>query len=135
MDFTLTDEQQQWQQKARTFAQECLRPIALERDRISDPRATFDWDVVKRGSALGFRTAVVPEEWGGHGIDFVTQAAVMAELARGDMPIAKTFSQCWKWSHLIMAQCNEEQKERFLRPFIADDTFLLGQAGTEPKMG
>jgi alkylation response protein AidB-like acyl-CoA dehydrogenase len=27
----------------------------------------------------------------------------------------------------------DEQKERFLRPFIADDTFLLGQAGTEPN--
>jgi alkylation response protein AidB-like acyl-CoA dehydrogenase len=135
MDFTLTEEQQQWQQKARTFAQESLRPIALARDRISGPRDTFDWDVIKKGSKLGFRTAIVPKEWGGHGIDFVTQAVVMAELARGDMPIAKTFSQCWKWSHLIMAQCNDEQKERFLRPFIADDTFLLGQAGTEPNTG
>ncbi|MGZ8198212.1 MAG: acyl-CoA dehydrogenase family protein [Burkholderiales bacterium] len=135
MDFTLTDEQQEWQQKARKFAEEALRPIALERDRIADPRETFDWEVIKKGSRLGFRTAVVSKEWGGHGIDFVTQAVVMAELARADMPMAKTFSQCWKWSHLIMAQCNDEQKERFLKPFVADDTFLLGQAGTEPNTG
>ncbi|MGZ8264113.1 MAG: acyl-CoA dehydrogenase family protein, partial [Burkholderiales bacterium] len=108
MDFTLTDEQQEWQQKARKFAEEALRPIALERDRIAAPRETFDWEVIKKGSRLGFRTAVVSKEWGGHGIDFVTQAVVMAELARADMPIAKTFSQCWKWSHLIMAQCNDE---------------------------
>jgi alkylation response protein AidB-like acyl-CoA dehydrogenase len=72
MDFTLTDEQLAWQQKARTFAQERLRPIALARDRIADPRETFDWEVIKTGSRLGFRTAVVPKEWGGHGIDFVT---------------------------------------------------------------
>jgi len=135
MDVTLTEEQRAWQQKARRFAEEELRPVTLQRDRISDPRATFDWDIIRKGSQLGFRTAVVAREFGGHGIDMVTQALVIAELARGDGPIAKTFSQCWKWSHLIAGACTQEQKERFLRPFVADDTFLLGQAGTEPNTG
>ncbi len=135
MDVTLTEEQRAWQQKARRFAEDELRPVALERDQISDPRATFDWDLVRKGSQLGFRTAVVAKEFGGHGIDMVTQALVIAELARGDGPMAKTFSQCWKWSHLIAGACTPEQKERFLRPFVADDTFLLGQAGTEPNTG
>ena len=135
MDVTLTEEQRAWQQKARRFAEEELRPVTLKRDRISDPRATFDWEIIKKGSQLGFRTAVVAREYGGHGIDMVTQALVIAELARGDGPMAKTFSQCWKWSHLIAGACTHEQKERFLRPFVADDTFLLGQAGTEPNTG
>ncbi len=116
MDVSLSEGQRAWQLKARQFAQEIIAPVSVERDRIARRRRAFDWDVIKKGSKLGFRTAIVPKEWGGHGIDFVTQAVVMAELARGDMPIAKTFSQCWKWSHLIMAQCNDEQKERFLRP-------------------
>jgi acyl-CoA dehydrogenase len=77
----------------------------------------------------------VPKEWGGEGTDFVTQAVVMAELARGDSAISKTFSQNWKWSHLISATCTEEQKERFLRPFVADDTFLLGKGISEPGAG
>jgi len=77
----------------------------------------------------------VPKEWGGHGADFVTQALVMAELARGDSAISKTFSQCWKWSHLIAECCTPDQKERFLKPFVEDDTFLLGLAGTEPSAG
>jgi alkylation response protein AidB-like acyl-CoA dehydrogenase len=135
MDVSLTEEQRAWQLKARKFAQEELRPISLQRDRISDPRATFDWDIIRKGSQLGFRTAVVAKEWGGHGIDLVTQALVIAELARGDGPMAKTFSQCWKWSHLIAAGCTDDQKERFLKPFVADDTYLLGQAGTEPNSG
>ncbi len=133
MDFSLNEEQRAWQLKAREFAQEELRPISLQRDRTSDPRRTFDWDVIKKGSKLGFRTAVVPKEWGGYGIGYVTQALVMAELAKGDSPIAKTFSQCWKWSHLIVAQCTQDQKERFLKPFLGDDTYLLGHAGTEPN--
>ena len=59
----------------------------------------------------------------------------MAELAKGDSAISKTFSQCWKWSHLIAATCSEEQKRRFLKPFLEDDTFLLGKGISEPGAG
>ena len=135
MNVSLTEDQRAWQLKARKFAQEELRPVSLERDRISDPRETFDWDIIRKGSRLGFRTAVVAKDWGGHGIDFVTQALVIAELARGDSAIAKTFSQCWKWSHLIAAFCTPDQQQRFLKPFLADETYLLGHAGTEPNSG
>jgi alkylation response protein AidB-like acyl-CoA dehydrogenase len=84
MDFALSNEQCAWQMTARKFAQEEIRPISLQRDEIEDPRETFDWEIIKKGSRLGFRTMAVPKEWGGHGTDFVTQALVMAELARGD---------------------------------------------------
>src|SRR5881409_2370580 len=135
MDFTLSNEQRAWQMTARKFAEEEIRPISLERDDIADPRETFDWEIMKKGSRLGFRTMAVPKEWGGHGTDFVTQALVMAELARGDSTISKTFSQCWKWSHLIAAACSEEQKRRFPKPFLEDDTFLLGKGISEPSAG
>jgi alkylation response protein AidB-like acyl-CoA dehydrogenase len=75
----------------------------------------------------------VPKAWGGHGLDLVTQAIVMAELAKADSAIAKTFSQCWKWSHLITTICTPDQKKRFIKPFMEDDTYLLGYAATEPN--
>ena len=65
----------------------------------------------------------------------VTQVLMMAELAKADSAISKTFSQCWKWSQLIAAVCTEDQKERFLKPFIADDTYLPGLASNEPVGG
>jgi alkylation response protein AidB-like acyl-CoA dehydrogenase len=135
MDFTLSNEQRAWQMTARKFAQEEIRPISLKRDAICDPRETFDWGIIKNGSKLGFRTMAVAKEWGGHGTDFVTQALVMAELAKADSAISKTFSQCWKWSHLIAATCTDEQKRRFLSPFLEDDTFLLGKGISEPGAG
>lgn len=135
MDFALSDEQREWQMKARKFAEEEIRPISLERDAIPTARETWDWDIIRKGSRLGFRTMAVPKEWGGHGTDFVTQALVMAELARGDSAISKAFSQNWKWSHLISQSCTEEQKQRFLPPFVADDTFVLGKGITEPGAG
>ncbi|OGA05374.1 MAG: hypothetical protein A2W68_08880 [Betaproteobacteria bacterium RIFCSPLOWO2_02_64_14] len=135
MDFSLNEEQRGWQMEARRFAEDEIRPLSLQRDRIADPRGTFDWAIIRRGSRLGLRTLAVPKEWGGGGADFVTQAVVIAELARGDSAIAKTFSQSWKWCHLIADRCTPEQRERFLNPFLADDTFVLGGGITEPNAG
>lgn len=135
MLYTFTEEQLAWQKKAREFALEVIRPRSLERDQIADPFKTFDWDLIRQGSKLGFRTAAAPKAYGGHGIDFVSQVLVMAELARGDSAISKAFSQNWKWSHLIAENCTADQKERFLKPFIEDDTYLLGSASTEPNAG
>ena len=135
MDFELNAEQRAWQSKARAFAEEEIRPLSLAREAVADPVKTFDWEIIKKGSRLGFRTAVVPREWGGHGIDHVTQALVMSELARADSAISKTFSQCWKFSHRIARACTPDQRERFLTPFLEDDTFLIGGASTEPNAG
>src|SRR6478735_7524208 len=115
MDFSLSNEQRSWQMTARKFAEEQIKPITLDLDEAPDAHGTFDWDIVEKGSWLGFRT--------------------MAVLARGDSASSKTFSQNWKWSHLISAACNAEQKERFLRPFVADHRFLLGKGITEPTAG
>ena len=135
MDFTLNEEQRSWQEKARKFADEEIRPVSLARDRILDPKETWDWELIKKGSRLGFRTLAVPKEYGGPGADYVSQAIVMAELARGDSAVSKAFSQNWKWSHLIAAVCTPEQKARFLTAFLADDTFVMGKGITEPNAG
>ncbi len=135
MDFSFTEEQTAWQMKARKFAMEEIRPISIARDLITDPAQTFDWEIIKKGSQLGFRTLAVPKAWGGHGVDLVTQVLVMTELAKADTAISKTFSQCWKWSQLIAAVCTDDQKERFLKPFIADDTYVLGLGSNEPSGG
>ena len=59
----------------------------------------------------------------------------MAELASGDSAMSKAFSQNWKWSHLIAEFCTHDQKERFLKPFLADDTYVIGSGSTEPNAG
>ena len=135
MDFSLNEEQRAWQMKARKFADEEIRPISLQREQIADPFEAWDWEIIKKGSKLGFRTMAVPKEWGGPGTDFVTQALVMEELAKADSAISKAFSQNWKWSHLISQACSDEQKKRFLPQFLADDTFVLGKGITEPNAG
>ncbi len=135
MDHLLTDTQRAWQLKAREFAETEIRPLSLARDQIAAPAETIDWEIIKKGSRLGIRTAAVPTEYGGHGIDFTTQALMIAEMAKADSAIAKSFSQSWKWSHLIVDNGNDEQKKRFFDAFVNDDTFVLGGGITEPNAG
>ncbi|HET6491614.1 MAG TPA: acyl-CoA dehydrogenase family protein [Burkholderiales bacterium] len=135
MDFSLNEEQRGWQMEARKFAQDEIRPISLPRDQIEGGFEPWDWDIIEKGSKLGFRTLAVPKEWGGPGADFVSQALVMAELAKGDSAISKAFSQNWKWSHLIASACTQDQKERFLKPFLADHRYVMGRGITEPNAG
>ena len=135
MDFSLNEDQRAWQMKARKFAAEVIRPLSLKREQVADPKETWDWDLIRKGSEQGFRTLVVPKKFGGYEVDFVTQALVMAELAKADSAISKAFSQNWKWSHLISSSCNDDQKERFLKPFVADHAYVIGSASTEPNSG
>ncbi len=135
MDFSLNEEQRHWQSEARKFSDEELRPRSLERDQIEGGFAPWDWGIIEKGSRLGFRTLAVPKDWGGPGADFVSQALVMAELARGDSAMSKAFSQNWKWSHLIASACTHDQKERFLKPFLADHRYVMGRGITEPNAG
>ena len=135
MDHLLNDTQRKWQLKARQFAEEEIRPLSIVCDQIAEPAGTFDWNIIKKGSALGIRTAAVPDEYGGHGIDFTTQTLMITEMAKADSAIAKTFSQSWKWSHLIVDNGNPEQKKRFFDAFVNDDQFVLGGGITEPHAG
>jgi len=135
MDFSLNEVQRGWQLKAREFARDEIRPLSLRRDQLEGGFAPWDWDIIRKGSRLGFRTLAVPEDWGGPAADFVTQGLVMAELACGDSAVSKAFSQNWKWSHLIAENCTKDQKERFLKTFLADDTYTMGAGSTEPNAG
>jgi alkylation response protein AidB-like acyl-CoA dehydrogenase len=135
MDFALNETQRHWQTEARHFAKEVLLPASLKRDQIEGGREPWDWDIIKAGSKLGFRTFTVPKDLGGHGADFISQAIVMSELAKADSAMSKAFSQNWKWSHLISEFCNKDQKDRFLTPFLNDDTYVIGSASTEPNSG
>ena len=135
MHQVLNDEHRALQQMARDFAEKEIIPVAAERDRIQDPKETFSPELIKKGSALGLRTLAVPEEFGGPGVDLKGQVLVILELARGDGGVAKTFSQCWKWTPMLCRLATDEQRERFLPKFLEDDLYLLAMAGTEPDAG
>ncbi len=50
MDFELNAGQRAWQSKARAFAEDEIRPLALAREAITNQVKTFDWEIIKMGS-------------------------------------------------------------------------------------
>jgi alkylation response protein AidB-like acyl-CoA dehydrogenase len=122
MNVRLSEEQRAWQEKARKFAQEEIRPISLARDRIADAPATFDWDVICKGSRLGFRTAVVAKPRGRHGLAFITPALQIAERADAGSAGQDRVRQSGKWRHLHAEFVGSAQPGRCLKPSVDDDT-------------
>src|SRR5215213_3365406 len=87
MDFDLTDEQQLIRETARTFAD---RELA-ERARENDRNHHFDTELVAQIADQGYLGAIVPQQYGGAGLDYVTYAVVVEEIgarlshAHGDL--------------------------------------------------
>ncbi|HEX6137374.1 MAG TPA: acyl-CoA dehydrogenase family protein [Casimicrobiaceae bacterium] len=76
----LTDEQRQIRDTLRTFAREELAPHAAAWDR----EHTFPREALRALGALGALGIVVPEAWGGAGLDYVSLAIALEEIAAGD---------------------------------------------------
>ncbi len=131
MDFDLTEEQQQWREKARRFAQEHLAPVYVDQDA----REEFPHEQFPLAAREGFFGLFVPREYGGAGVDAVTYAAVLEEISRAHasfgVPVSVHNSLvCYPIAKLG----TPEQKERFL-PRLATGELLGGFALTEPESG
>ena len=131
MDFDLTPEQQQIRDVAREFARAELG------DKIApfDERHEFPHAIVTKLGPLGFLGALVGEEFGGAGLDYVSYALIVEELCRGDASIGITM-----WAHNslctnhIATFGSSEQKRKYLPPLASGQ--VLGAWGlTEPGSG
>src|SRR5574337_1940645 len=76
----LTQEQEMIRDSLRAFAQERLAPFAAEWDR----NHTFPREALKELAELGALGMVVPEQWGGAGMDYVSLVLALEEIAAGD---------------------------------------------------
>ncbi|MDG2269574.1 MAG: acyl-CoA dehydrogenase family protein, partial [Alphaproteobacteria bacterium] len=133
-DIRLNEEQRAFQQMARNFAENEIKPIALELDAKPNWEDRIPWDVLKKGSQLGFRSFVLQEENGGAGAsDHLTACVVAEELAAGDIGTAYyymlTARRARDWFELRMT---DEQREYFIPRFLEDDTYFTTVAVHEP---
>jgi len=76
----LTQEQELIRDSMRAFAQERLAPFAAEWDR----NHTFPREALNELAELGALGMVVPEEWGGAGMDYMSLVLTLEEIAAGD---------------------------------------------------
>ncbi|MGK5070601.1 acyl-CoA dehydrogenase family protein [Janthinobacterium sp. AD80] len=79
MDFELSDEQREFQQAARAFAEGELAPQAAHWDAES----IFPVETIAKAGEMGFCGLYTPQRWGGLGLSRQDAAVVFEELAGG----------------------------------------------------
>jgi hypothetical protein len=131
MNFELTPEQAQIRAVAREFAESELG----ERIAPYDERHEFPHAIVRKLGELGFFGVLVPPEYGGAGLDYVSYALIVEELSRGDASVGITM-----WGHNSLCTNHialfgsKAQKEKYLPPLARGEA--LGAWGlTEPGSG
>lgn len=131
MDFDLSPEQEAIRLTAREFAEREIAPYAAEWDR----EERFPTEAVEKMKAVGFLGAPLPVEYGGMGVDAVSYACIIEEIARADSSCRSIISvNCSLVGLTIVKWGTEEQKQRWL-PGIASGESLGCFGLTEPDAG
>ena len=127
----LTEEQRMTRDALRSFSQARLAPNAARWDKEHH----FPQAELKELAALGAFGVAVPEELGGAGLDYLSLALVLEEIAAGDGGTSTVISvnNCPVCS-IAMMYANAAQKEQWLRP-LAQGKMLGAFCLTEPHTG
>jgi butyryl-CoA dehydrogenase len=127
----LSEQHEMIRDALRAFSQERLAPNAARWDREHH----FPQEELHGLAALGAYGVAVPEELGGAGLDYVSLALVLEEIAAGDGGTSTVISvnNCPVCS-IAMMYANDAQKEQWLRP-LAQGKMLGAFCLTEPHAG
>ncbi len=127
----LNTEQEMIRDSMRDFAREQLAPFASEWDK----HHTFPAGALKALGELGALGVVVPEEWGGAGMDYLSLVLILEEIAAGDGSTSTIVSvQNSLVCGITMKYGTNLQKESWLKPLAKGEKlgcFCL----TEPHTG
>jgi butyryl-CoA dehydrogenase len=127
----LSESQRLIRDTMRRFARERLAPFAAEWDR----NHAFPRQALAELGHLGAYGIVVPERYGGAGLDYVSLAVALEEIAAGDGATSTILSvQNSVVCGPILAFGSDAQKERYLKP-LAGGTKLGCFCLTEPHVG
>lgn len=130
-DFGLNEEQKLLRQNVREFAEKEILPIAQELDETE----TFSVELTKKMGQMGLFGIVVPQEYGGAGMDYLSYAIVVEEIARIDGSQAATVAAGNSLGiGPIYYFGNEKQKQEWL-PRLCRGEILASFGLTEPEAG
>ena len=127
----LTPEHEMIRDAVRAFAQEKLVPNAARWDKEHH----FPAAELKELAQMGAYGVAVPEQYGGAGMDYLSLALVLEEVAAGDCGTSTVISvnNCPVCS-IAMMYANEAQKKQWLTP-LARGEMLGAFCLTEPHAG
>jgi len=131
MDFELGEDQKLMAEAAREFAEKKLKPIAEKMDE----EEAIPPEILKELGELGYYGMLLPEQYGGLGLDTLSYACAMEELARGSAAVMIGLSVhnslCCR---AIFDYGTEQQKQKYL-PKMATGEWISSYSLSEPGSG
>jgi butyryl-CoA dehydrogenase len=131
MDFSLADHQLLIRDTVREFMATEVRPHVKDWEKSDH----FPLDIIKRLGTMGCCGMLMPEEWGGPGLDTISYVLMLEEVARVHAAISTALAVTNSAVQLpLLAFATDAQKHKYLKPLASGDmigAFCL----TEPAAG
>jgi len=127
----LTEQQEMIRESASRFAEQRLVPGS----RSWEAAGAVDPDVLREMGELGFMGMTVPEAYGGAGLDYVSYALALIEIAAGDGAVSTIMSvNNAPVCAILQSAASESLRQSYLRP-LASGEMIGAFALTEPQAG
>jgi len=131
--FDMTEEQKKLVVMTRDIMDAEVRPNVLTMDgRCKD---SFDWGFVEVLARNNLIAPIIPREYGGRGLSYVSAALVIEEIAAACAGLAACMTGTMHAILPIIIGGTREQKETYLPVFTSRKPALASFALTEPKGG
>ena len=130
MDFELSGHQAAFRDLMRDFARKSIAPVAREWELAG----RYPTEIVEEMKAMGLFGMLVPEEYGGIGIDAVSYSIVFEEIAKAWMGVSGVLGSHSLATWMLAKHGTDEQRRRWL-PELATGQRRSGIALTEPGAG
>jgi butyryl-CoA dehydrogenase len=131
MDLDLTDDQRAVREMARKFAEEYIVPVARE----NDLNERFPADIIERMGEPGLLGGPIPPEYGGAGLDYISQALITEEIGKACSSVRTTISVQISLVELSLANWGTEEQKRRHLPLLCSGKRLGCFGLTEPNAG
>lgn len=130
VDFSLSEEQLEFQNLARDFAQKEVAPKAAHHDETGE----YPHEIIKKAHDLGLMNTHIPEEYGGMGLGVLDGCIISEEIAAGCTGIGTAMEANGLAQAPVIVAGNDDQKKRFLTP-MTEEPLLAAYCVTEPGAG
>lgn len=131
MQLEFNEQQKMIQKMVREFAEKEVAPIAAELDE----KEQYPTKTLQKMSKLGLLGIIIPQKYGGAGLDTISYEIVIEEISRkcaSTGVVTSVHNSLTAWP--IMEYGTEEQKKKYL-PILAKGEKIGAFAATEPNAG
>ncbi len=130
IDFGLSEEQQQFRDLAREFAEKEIAPKAAHHDETSE----YPTEICRKAWDLGLMNTHIPEEYGGLGLGVLEGCLIAEQVSWGCTGIGTAIEANLLAQGPIIVAGTDEQKKKWLTPFT-EEFLLAAYCATESGAG